>query len=147
MSLIINIADAVTAELNAAAPGTFSRDFTALRKVLPAYELSELAELKITVVPKAIEINGSTRSVCQYDFAIDIGIQQKLPAGSDMETEVEAMGLLVDEIADYLRKRPLAQTPWAVWVNTKNDPPYAPEHLAEQRVFTSVLTVTYRAMK
>ncbi|MCD4823208.1 MAG: hypothetical protein K8S55_01260 [Phycisphaerae bacterium] len=147
MALIINIADAVTAELNAADPGTFSRDFIALRKVLPAYELSELAELKITVVPKTIEINGSTRSVCQYDFAIDIGIQQKLPSGCDMETEVETMGTLVDEIADYLRRRPLAASPWAVWVNTKNDPPYAPEHLAEQRVFTSVLTVTYRAMK
>jgi hypothetical protein len=147
MSLIIDIADAVTAELNAAAPGTFSQDFTALRKVLPAYELSELAELKVTVVPKAIEISGSTRSVSQYDFAIDIGVQKKLPSGSDMETEVEAMGALVDEIAEYLRKRSLADTPWAVWVNTKNEPPYVPEHLAEKRVFTSVLTITYRAMK
>jgi hypothetical protein len=147
MSLIIDIADAVTAELNAADPGTFSQDFAALRKVLPAYELSELAELKITVVPKAIEISGSTRSVSQYDVQVDIGIQKKLPSGCDIEAEVETLGALVDEIAEYLRKRPLTDTPFAVWVNTKNEPPYVPEHLAEKRVFTSGLTITYRAMK
>ncbi len=40
----------------------------------------------------------------------------------------------------------LAATPHAVWVRTRNDPVYAPEHLAEQRAFTSVLTVTYRSV-
>ena len=31
-------------------------------------------------------------------------------------------------------------------VRTQNEAVYAPEHLAEQRVFTSVLTVTYRTI-
>ena len=31
-------------------------------------------------------------------------------------------------------------------VRTRNDPVYAPEHLADQRAFTSVLTVTYRSV-
>jgi len=51
---------------------------------------------------------------------------------------------LMDQIAAYLRRRPLAGVPGATWVRTLNDPVYAPEHLAQQRVFTSVLTVMYR---
>ena len=147
MSLIIEIADAVTAELNAAPPGTFTQSFTAERKVLPFYELQDLANLRVTVVPKAVEITGSTRSASQHDFAIDIGIQKKLGSPSTLEAEVESLGNVVDQIAEYLRQRKLTAAPFAAWVSTTNDPVYAPEHLLEKRVFTSVLTVTYRAMK
>jgi len=150
MGLITDIADAVAAELNAAAPGTFSETFTAERKVLPVHELKDLADLKVTVVPKAMEITGATRAASQYELTVDIGIQRKLasaPASGDPDVEVTALGTLVDQIAEYLRRRPLAAAPWAAWVSIANDPVYAPEHLLEQRVFTSVLTLTYRAMR
>ena len=145
MSLVTDIADAVTSELNGSGilPG-----LTAVRKVVPAYELEQLSELKVTVVPKAVEISGSTRSASQYEITVDIGIQKKLSPGSESSDEqVETLGTLVDQIAEYLRRRPLAGAPFASWVSITNDPVYAPEHLAEQRVFTSVLTVTYRAMR
>jgi hypothetical protein len=142
MSLAINIADAVKAEL---AGGTFAQPFTPQRKVLPMFDLAELADLRVTVVPKAVEINGSTRSVSQYDVHVDIGIQKKL--GSDLDAEVKTLCGLVDDIAEFLRKRPLASAPYAAWVRTTNEPVYAPEDLLEQRTFTSVLTVAYRAMK
>jgi len=149
MSLVTDIADAVAAEINAApgSPATFNQAFTAVRKVVPAYELSELADLKVTVVPKAVEITGSTRSASQYDITVDIGIQKKLPATPEMDAEVEMLGTLVDQIAEYLRRRPLSTAPFAALVSITNDPVYAPEHLLEKRVFTSVLTVIYRAMK
>jgi len=145
MSLVIDIADAVTTELNAAPAGTFDPTFNAERRVLPEFGLEDLAELKVTVVPKRVEITGSTRSASQYEIAVDIGVQKK--CGKDLDTEVAALGTLVDQIADYLRRRPLSAAPFAAWVSITNEPVYAPEHLAEQRVFTSVLTVTYRAMK
>ena len=144
MALIIDIADAVVTELNAAPAGTFDPAFTAARRVLPEFDLAELAELKVTVVPKAVEISGSMRSVGQFDFQIDIGVQKKL--GKDLDTETAGLCGLVDGIAGYLRRRSLAAAPHAVWVRTQNDPVYAPEHLAEQRAFTSVLTVTYRSV-
>lgn len=150
MSLVTDIADAVAAEINAApgSPATFNQTFTAVRKVVPAYELSELTDLKVTVVPKAVEISGSTRSASQYDITVDIGVQKKLPPESEASDEqVETLGTLVDQIAEYLRRRPLSAAPFAAWVSTTNDPVYAPEHLLEKRVFTSVLTLTYRAMK
>jgi hypothetical protein len=145
MSLVIDIADAVTAELNAAPAGTFDPAFNTERRVLPEFGLEDLAELKVTVVPKGVEITGSTRAASQYEIAVDIGVQKK--CGKDLDTEVAALATLVDQIADHLRRRPLSAAPFAAWVGITNEPVYAPDHLAEQRVFTSVLTVTYRAMK
>ena len=144
MSNIMDIADAVAAELNAAPDGTFSQSFTAVRKVIPAYELSELSELKVTVVPKAVEITSAMRSGSQHDLVVDIGIQQKI--SKDVDTDVESLMSFVDEIAAYLTKRKLTDVPWAAWVSIKNEPPYVPEHLLEKRTFTSVLTITYRGI-
>ena len=145
MSLATDIADAVATELNAADPATFSETFTAQRMVLPAFDLPDLAELKICIVPKSVTITASTRTASQYEIAVDIGIQKKL--GKDLDAGVESLGTLVDEIADYLTRRPLAAAAFAAWTGIENEPVYAPEHLTEQRVFTSVLTVTYRAVK
>ncbi len=143
MSLVTDIADAVTTELNAS--GLLPPPVTAQRMVLPEFELAELAQLKVTVVPKSVLITGSTRAASQYDIAVDVGVQKKL--GKDLDTEVAALGTLVDQVADHLRRRPLQQVPGATWVSIANEPVYAPEHLAEQRVFTSVLTITYRALR
>jgi hypothetical protein len=110
--------------------------------VLPAFELADLADVHVTVVPKGLEVTGATRSACQYDFHVDVGVQKKL--GTDLEAETAAMLAFVDEIATFLRRKPVAG---AAWVRTANDPAYAPDHLADKRVFTSVLTVTYRVMR
>jgi hypothetical protein len=146
MSVIVQLADAVAAELNAA---TFTPAFIAERRVLPVYNLSELTGLRVTVVPKAVEITGATRAASQHDLSVDIGVQQRVPPDSDVDAFVLELGGLVDAIADYLRRRQLTQPPGAgvSWVRTTNDPVYASEHLTEKRVFTSVLTVTYRGMK
>ncbi|MBI1373632.1 MAG: hypothetical protein GC159_12960 [Phycisphaera sp.] len=147
MSLVIDIADAVAAELNAApgSPATFSQAFTAQRQVLPIFELADLAALKVTVVPRSVQITGSTRAASQYEIAIDVGVQKRV--GKQVDDDVETLSTLVDEIADYLRRRQLSQATYAAWISIDNEPVYAPEHLAEQRVFTSVLTVTYRALR
>jgi len=145
MSLAINIADAVAVEINGAPPATFSQPFTAVRLVLPVFELADLAELKVAVVPRSVEITGSTRSASQYDIAVDVGVQKRV--SKTVDADVEALGGLVDEIADHLRRRVLSALPGVAWVSIANEPVYAREHLADQRVFTSVLTVTYRAIR
>jgi hypothetical protein len=148
---IIDIADAVLVALNAVSQPdppvgepVFSQAFNAVRKVLPTYELADLADAHVTVVPKGVDVTGASRSLCQHDFQVDVGVQKKFLTGGDLETEVAAMLALVDEIATFLRRKPLAG---AAWVRTANDPVYSPDHLAEKRLFTSVLTVTYRAMR
>ena len=148
MSLVMNIADAVVAELNAAPPGTFDPAFTAVRRVLPVFDLAEMADLHVSVVPRAVDIAGATRSASQYDVQIDIGVQQKLASdGGDLDQQVPPLCELVDQIAAYLTHRILHAdpgVPTAVWVRLANDPIYAPEHLSQLRQFTSVLTLTYR---
>ena len=149
MSLAINIADAMVAELNAAPPGTFDPAFTAVRRVLPVFDLAEMADLHVSVVPRAVEIAGATRSASQYDVQIDIGVQQKLApggggGGGDLDQQVPPLCELVDQIAAYLTRRVLLTMPNAIWVRLANDPIYAPEHLSQLRQFTSVLTLTYR---
>ena len=146
MGLAVSIADAVATELNAAPAGTFSQQFTATRKVLPEFGLADLAALKVSVLPKSVEITGGTRAANTYEFAIDVGVQKKL--GKELDTDVASLGAFVNELADYLRRRPMeVGTHVLVWAGIRNEPVYAPEHLAEQRVFTSVLTVTYRMMR
>ncbi len=145
MSLAIDIADAVVAELANAPEGTFDPGFEAVRRVLPEFELKDLAELRVSVVPRSVLITSASRTKSQHEVAIDIGIQRKL--GADLDAEVKALGGLVDAIAQFLTRRPLTQAPQAAWAAIENEPVYAPVHLAEQRVFTSVLTVTYRVMK
>jgi len=144
VSTIIDIADAVAAEL---AGGEFSQGFTPQRSVLPDYELADLKDLQVTVVPRGVEITGASRALSQHDVQIDVGVQKKLSADTEMDAEVAELLGLVEEIADFMARRPLQAMPLAAWVKTANDPVYAPEHLAEKRVFTSVLTLTYRVMK
>jgi len=144
LSLVLDITSAVAAELNAVPAGTFDAPVQSVCSVLPVYDLTQMADLKVTVVPKAVQIDGATRATSQFDVQVDVGIQRKL--GSDLEAEVAALLDLVDQIAQYLRKRPLAAAPYAAWVSTANEPVYAPEHLADKRLFTSVLTLTYRVI-
>jgi len=147
MATIIDIADAVAATLNDPGEPGFSQSFTAERKALPAFDLADLAGLHVTVVPKGVEVTGASRSLTQHDVQIDVGVQKKLSAGSELEADVAALCGLVEEIAAFLRRRPLTGVPGAVWVRSANAPVYSPEHLAEKRLFTSVVTVTYRLMK
>ena len=142
MALAIDIADAVVAEL---AGGAFSQSFTPERRVLPEYELADLKDLRVTVVPAAVETSGASRTLSQHDVRIDVGIQKKL--GKNLDTEVASLLGLVDEIAEFLKRRPLQAAPYAAWIRTANEPIYAADHLAERRLFTSVLSVTYRVMR
>ena len=147
MKLTIDIADAVAAELSAAEPGTFSEDFTAQRRVLPKFELSDLKDMKVSVVPKGIEIENASRESRRCDISVDIGVQQKV--GKDVDAEVERLCGLVEQIADYLAGRGLSAAGMSgvAFLSIANEPVYSTEHLADDLVFTSVLTVTYRTLK
>ena len=59
MSTVVDVADAVVTALNA---GSFSQPFTAERAYLPCYELDDIKQLRVTVVPKTVEMQASTRN-------------------------------------------------------------------------------------
>ena len=139
MSIIANIADAVVAALNG---HQFSQSFTAVRAYRPEYDLRDMGDLRVTVVPKSTEMTTAGRGLAQSDIQIDLAVQKKLTTGDN--AEIDALMGLVQEIAEFIRST--GRFGGAVWVKTENSPIYAPEHLGEMRLFTSVLTLTLRVM-
>ena len=142
---IFDIAKAIVATLNAAPEGTFSQMFTAVFKLVPKHEISELSNLKVTVVPQGYDMKNSSRAATEYDFTIDIGIQKKLTT-ADVEAECSDLYPVVDEIIDYLRKRSLTGIAWANQTTMSNNPVVAVDHLDDNRVFSSLVTIGYKAM-
>ena len=142
MALVIDIADAVVAELR---EGTFSQSFTPLRRVSPQYDIAELAVLRVTVVPASMEISSDSRMASRHDVQIDVGIQKKL--GRSLDDDIAPLCNLVDEIGEFLKRRRLSQMPQVLFLSLTNDPIYAVEHLVDNGVFTSVLRITYRALR
>lgn len=142
MSVITDIAEAVVAELNA---GTFSQTFQAERHYLPVYELEDIKDLRVTVVPKGTAIQSAGRGSNQHDVEIDVAVQKKLTKTEP--TEIDPLIALVEELADQFRLKRLASYPNAVWTRTQNEPVYAAEHLDQYRVFTSILTLTFRVIR
>ncbi len=142
MAVITDIADAVVTDLNG---GSFSQPFTAERHYQPLFELADMKDLHVTVVPKAIAILPAGRALSNYDHSIDIAVQKKFDKGDP--AELDPLMTLVEEIADHFRFRRLEGFPNAAWVKTENKPIYAQEHMEQLRQFTSILTLTYRVLK
>ena len=141
MSVIIDIADAVVAQLNGA---TLSQPLIAVRHYQPKFELSEMTELKVSVVPRSLASKTLDRNRDSFEYQIDVAVQQK----TDMsQASLDGLMNLVEEIADHLRQTALTQYPQSRCTEFENAPVYALDHLDELRQFTSVLTVTYRVWR
>ena len=142
MSMVIAVADAIVAALKAE-----PLKLDAVRAYRPEFELAELKTLRVSVVPRGIEIVILNRNANQHDVSIDVGVQQKVDAADD--AALDALMAKVQQIADELRLRRLTlpDNGSAVWVKTVNEPIYSPDHLQTKQVFTSVLTFTYRVVR
>ncbi len=140
--MLIDIADAVVSVLNA---DGFSEAFTAQRLYRPEFSLKDLTGLRFTVVPRSESIETSTRSTDQFDYEIDVAVQKKL--ATDTVEEIDDLVSLSELIGDRFRHVTLETAPKAYWVESEIRIPYAPEHLEQCQVFTSVLTLTFRMMR
>jgi hypothetical protein len=140
MATIIDIAEAVRAEL---ATGRFSKAFAPTRGYAPQKDLAEMAELQVTVVPRAVEEEIVSRSSLRCSYSIDVAVQQKIDTSTNAQAD-ELMAL-VEEIKEFFRLRPLASF-GAYWQGTECDPIYSPQHWRELGQFTSVITLTFTGM-
>ncbi|GIK54175.1 MAG: hypothetical protein BroJett014_31480 [Planctomycetota bacterium] len=143
MSTLVGVADAVAAHINA---GTYSRPVIAERMYQPAFTLEDLKDLRVSVVPRTVGISAASRDSSTFECIIDVGVQQKLPAEAE-QAEIDALLDLVEEIADRLRLTRLPGAPEAAWVGLAHEPVVSSESLEQHRVFTSVLSVTYRVRR
>lgn len=139
MARITDIAVAVANALNG---HSFSQVFAAGMSYRPVFDLRDMKGLRVSVVPRGVEMSTAGRGLTQHDVQIDIGVQKKLAA--DDAAEIDSLLGLVQEIAEFVRTT--GHFDEATWVKTENTPIYSPEHLSELRQFTSVLTLTLRTM-
>lgn len=139
--LLLQVADAVTYEIN---QGAYSQPVSAVRYYQPHFELAEMDQLHVSVVPRSIAEKQLSRALVSYDCGIDVGIQQRSPLD---QTSLDGLTKLVAEIAERLRSTRLSVLPDARLMQIANEPVFAPVHLGELRQFTSVLALTYRVWK
>lgn len=140
-SLPIDVAEAVVTELNA---GTFNQALSAARHYRPQFELAELKTLRTSVVPRAIVTTSLGRTSNQHDVSVDVAVQKKVDPSDT--AALDGLMALVGEVADFFRLRRLSALPTAIWSKTENVPIYSPEHLESKKVFTSLLTFTFRVV-
>lgn len=139
----VKLANAICSELFLNVP-SFSRQFVPAVKMLPGWNIKELSELKVAVVPAFREETEETRTTTLNELKVDIGIQKKVE-----DVELETIDLLgfVQEVSDFMRKRKLVEYEDARWKKTENDPLYSAEYLYSKHIFSSVLTLIYRVME
>ena len=124
----------------------FSQPVSATRMFQPAFTLDDLKELRVSVVPRTSGITTASRDSSLFECVVDVGVQKKLSAeGAD--AEIEALLDLVEEITDHLRLKRLPDAPEAAWAGIAHEPVVSSESLEQHRVFTSVLSVTYRVRR
>ena len=138
---IVQLADAVVADLNAA---TFSQSFTAQRSYLPRWKLEELATIRVTVVPKDDVGERASRAQWQEDYQLDVAIQQRL--GANETAQMDALVLLGQELADYFKSRNPAGD-FATLVAVAFAPLFDPDHLEKHKTLTTVLNLTFRGWR
>jgi hypothetical protein len=148
-AVIAQLADAVVVELNAPGsplvPAEGDPLATAARAYAPVFDLGEMADLHVTVVPKAATAERLDRTSRQFDYSVDVAVQKKLSDGGD--AEIDGLMLLVEQIADHFNGRRPATFAGAVCLRVENEPVYSPDHLRELRQFTSVLTLVFRMVR
>ena len=143
LATVIQIADSVVAEINA---GDFSKkSLSAQRLYVPNFDLEDMKELRVTVVPREVEYLPLDRVSNKYHATIDVAIQKKFSKGD--AKEIDPLVLLVEELADYFRLKRLKSYVAARCIKVENAVLYSTEHWTQFNQFTSLLTLTFELAK
>lgn len=130
MSEILKIAEAVTAELE---------KYNAELLFFPEFELRDLDEMRIVVVPVGTQYKTLSRSSHEELPKVQLGVLKRgcEDTLSELLQFVEALGL------GFLNKKLAGATCVCVAYN----PIYSPDHLRERGQFTSVIELTFKTVK
>lgn len=139
---VVIIAEAVRDALNA---GSFSQGFQADRTYRPARELTELAALRVTVVPRSIADEAASRSGDATEYGVDVAVRKKLSAEA-VDAEADGLVALCEEIVAHFRRRRLAGEADAICSRTESVPVFSAEHLETSNVFVGVVTLYFKVI-
>lgn len=138
MTTVLQVADSVTAQLNAA---EFDFEFIAERMYVPNFDLEDMKELRVTVVPRDVELFPHDRAHNKYHCRVDVAVQKKFSKGTN--EEIDPLVDLVEKIADEFRLKRLDSFQAARCIKAAHAVLYSSEHWEQLRQFTSLLTLTF----
>lgn len=146
MSRHLDVNDAVVAAMNDHA---FSLQVAAVCKVLPLGRREDFDELVVSVMPSAFSIATASRQQKQARYSVDVAVQKAVDP--DDLVAFDSLFALLEEITDLFIAKRLAALPLAFCVGVETVPGaeagFAVEHLAELRVFTGVLRLTFSVIE
>ena len=127
---VIELAEAVAENLS---------DYHAEVLFFPEFELKDLEEMKVVVVPLSEEYRMRNRIRHEEILKVQVGFlkrgsEEKLP---ELLRTVESLGL------GFLNKKLLGAT----CVGVSYNPIYSPEHLRERGQFTSVIELSFKQFR
>lgn len=130
MSEVVKIAEAVAAEL---------ADYDAELMFFPEFDLKELDDMRVAVVPAGIEYKTVSRSSHEELLKVSVGVLKR-----GCEDELPELLRLAEGIGlGFLNKRLVG----ASCVAVAFDPIYSPDHLRERGQFTSVIQLTFKQIR
>lgn len=130
MSEVLKIAKAVATELS---------DYHAEVLYFPEFELRDLDEMRVVVVPLSTEYKMLSRAAHEELPKVQVGVLKR--CGED---GLDAMLQFVEGLGLGFLNRKLAG---ATCVCVAYNPIYSPEHLRERGQFTSVIELTFKLVK
>lgn len=130
MSEVLNIANAVAAELS---------DYHAEVLYFPEFELRDLDEMRVAVVPLSTEYKAVSRTAREELPKVQVGVLKR--CGED---GLDAMLQFVEGLGLGFLNRKLAG---ATCVCVAYNPIYSPEHLRERGQFTCVIELTFKLVR
>jgi len=139
--MVLQLAEQIVDTLN---DGSFTLPFTAVKTLFPFYQLKDLSTLRVTVVPKSVNVTNASRKSSEFDYQVDIAVQKAVKTPDDIE--VTALTELALAIAKSFRSK-IYQNIGAVCFKQSIDPLYSTEHIQPPSVFTSVITLNFKVIE
>ena len=137
---IVTIAEAVTTAINAA---DLSQEVTAERVYVAPFNLKDLTELRVSVVPGGAESEQLSRSQHTHTKTVEVVAQKR--TGRSKE-EVDALTLLVEEIGDLFRGQRLDEYEPAFCAAVAISG-HDPDALDQEGRFVSVVSLTFEVRR
>lgn len=138
-SVVFDLANEVKDLLNGA---TFSLPVDAGVKMCPIGELAETVDPVVSVLCRSQEIKNTSKKTASREVQIDIAIQKKIKEYTDVSSCMPFMDLS-EEFIQFFRFKKIGS---GTCISIENLPIYAPEHLNNFQVFTSVITLHIKVL-
>lgn len=147
--MISQLTASLAARLSAAEYTAAYPAIVAQKAYLPYYDNDQMTALRVSVVPRQVEVMKTGRGAEQHDYTLSIVIAKRTDGSA---AQVDALLGLVEKVCDLLRSDAMPQVesaPWptqARWWALELDPVWSQEHLEERRIFFTAINVQYRAI-